>query len=195
MIRGQDVFIKNNAPTTLNTLTPKHRHFVEAYEGDVITAMLAAGFKGAPNYLQEKGEELLANPLIVEAIKERSRYKAKTLKIIADREERQALLTSFMRNEDPHYKEETDSNGIPLPVPNIPLANRLKALELLGKSEGDFVENVNINGNVTLTDLVTKSYKVVESVDEIEAEYRELKELAKLNPPEPTEDSLEGKYL
>lgn len=180
---------------TLQTLTKKHRVFVEAYDGDVVTAMLAAGFDGAPNYLKDKGEQLLNNPLIIEAIKERSRHKAKTLKIIADREERQALWTAVMRNEDPHWKEEKDANGIPIPVPNIPLQTRLKAMELLGKSEGDFVENVNINGNVTLTDLVTGSYKVAESADEIEAEYKILKEQAKKQIEPPKEDSIAGKYL
>jgi hypothetical protein len=178
----------------LHTLTKKHRLFVEAYAGDEVTAMLAAGFTGAPNYLKQKAEELLQNPLIQEAIKERSRFLAKTYKVIADREERQATLTAIMRNEDPHRKPEVDATGIPIPEGNIPLPTRLKALELLGKSEGDFTETLNIQGNVTLTDLVLKSYKNDIPLEDIEAEYYRAQETKSLPAPDNLEDSL-GDFL
>jgi len=167
----------------LTSLTKKHRLFVEAYYGDEIAAMLAAGFEGAPNYLKSKAEELLADPIIMEAIKERSRYRAKTFRVIADREERQALLTSWMRNEDPHRKEERDANGVPIPEGNLPESMRVKALELLGKSEGDFVENINHTGNISLTDLVMQSYKDDASIEDIEAEYYRVKEAKPLPAP------------
>lgn len=160
----------------LITLTKKHRLFVEAYAGDVISAMLAAGFEGVPAYLQAKGDELLANPLIQEAIKERSRYMAKTFKNIADREERQALLTAWMRNEDPYRVEEKDANGAPIPRGNLPESMRVKALELLGKSEGDFVDNVHHTGSLTFAELVGKSYEVEDDIEAIEAEYNQVQE-------------------
>lgn len=160
----------------LVTLNKKHRLFVEGYDGDVINAMLAAGFTGVPAYLKSKGEELLRNPLIVEAIKERSRYMAKTFKVIADREERQSLWTAVMRNEDPHHKEERDANGVPIPQGNIPIPIRLKAAELLGKSEGDFIDNVHHTGTIGFSELVTQSYKVEESIESIEAEYNTIQE-------------------
>lgn len=160
----------------MNVLSKKHRLFVEAYDGDTVNAMLAAGFVGVPAWLEQQGDKLLNDPLIIEAIKERSRYQAKTFRIIADREERQALLTSWMRNEDPHELEERDANGAPIPKGNLPMQNRIKALELLGKSEGDFVENINHTGNVTFSEMVTKSYQVTESVEDIEAEYNLIRE-------------------
>lgn len=170
----------------LTPLTKKHRLFVEAYSGDVISAMLAAGFTGAPNYLKFEGERLLSNPVIVEAIKERSRYMAKTFQVIADRDERMAFLTNVMRNEDPHYKEERDINGVPIPQGNIAMQNRLKAVELLGKAHGDFVENINMNANLSITDLVMQSYKVEESIEDIEAEYYRVQEAQEVKTlPEP----------
>jgi phage terminase small subunit len=173
----------------LATLTKKHRLFVEAYTGDTINAMLAAGFEGVPAYLKEKGEELLANPIIQEAIKERSRYMAKTFKNIADREERQVLLTSWMRNEDPYRLEEKDANGAPVPRGNLPDSMRLKALELLGKSEGDFVDRIEHSGNLSFSELVTKSYEVEEDIEAIEAEYRQVKEAQAKKLEAPKEDA------
>lgn len=149
---------------------------MEAYSGDAVTAMLAAGFTGVPEYLKQEGERLLANPLIIEAIKERSRFMAKTFQVIADRDERMAFLTDVMRNSDPHAKEERDSAGVPMPVGNIAMQNRLKAVELLGKAHGDFVENINLNANLSISDLVMQSYNVQESVEDIEAEYYRAKE-------------------
>lgn len=173
----------------LSTLTKKHRLFVEAYAGDEISAMLAAGFIGAPGYLKQQAEKFLADPIIIEAIKARSRYTAKTFAVIADREERQATLTAVMRNEDPHYREEKDANNVPLPIANIPLATRLKALELLGKSEGDFVENVNVHHSGTIAELIMDSYRVTDSVEDIEAEYRRVKNpspLPEIEAPAPS---------
>lgn len=180
------------ANTTL--LNRKVRLFVEAYVGDIPTAMLAAGFEGHPTYLKQKGEEFLANPVIQEAIKERSRYMAKTLNVIADRDERLAFLTNVMRNHDPDYIEEKDANGLPIKQGNIPLQNRLKAVELLGKAHGDFVENVNLNANVAITDLVMASYKVKESIEDIEAEYYRAKEAEALPAPTAPTPSL-GDFL
>jgi hypothetical protein len=164
---------------TLVTLTKKHRLFIEAYDGDDVGAMRIAGWNGTDSYLRSKANELLADPLIIEAIKERSRFKAKTLKAIADREERQAFWTAVMRNEDPHHKEEVDANGVPIPQGNIPLQVRIAASEKLGKSEGDFIENVNVQGNFTFTELVGKSYEVEDDIESIEAEYRAVKEKQK----------------
>lgn len=172
----------------LTTLTRKHRLFVEAYAGDVISAMLAAGFTGAPEWLKQEGEKLLENPIIIEAIKERSRYMAKTFHVIADRDERMALLTSWMRNEDPHRKEEKDAAGIPIPQGNLPESMRVKALELLGKSEGDFVDKLEVSGKLTVTEAIMKSYKLEElgmDDDAIEAEYWAAKDRAKNPSPLP----------
>lgn len=168
---------------SLNTLTKKHRLFVEAYDGDVVSACLAAGWSGDPNYLKQVGEKLIADPLIVEAIRERSKYLGRMNKSIADREELQTFWTLVMRNQDPHWREEKDSNGIPVPTPNIPMQNRLKAAELIGKSEGMFIEKVDMNVNMSMADLVMQSYHDDTPIEAIEAEYRSSSSGNKTEPP------------
>jgi hypothetical protein len=162
-------------------LSDQHRLFVESYDGDELYAMRVAGYTGTDHSLKEKAKKLLANPSIVAAIKDRSKYIATTHKVIADREERQSLWTAIMRNEDPYHKEEKDSNGVPIPESNIPLPVRLKASELLGKSEADFIEKLDINSNVTITDIIAQSYSIEDDIDTIEAQYRLLRE-RKQNP-------------
>jgi phage terminase small subunit len=186
----------------LSKLTPRQRLFVEVYDGNEENSARLAGFSGAPNYLKKKGEELISDPLIVEAIRERSKYMADTKKAIADREERQQLWTSILRNEDPHRKEEVDENGAPVPEGNIPLPIRLKASELLGKSEADFVEKIDMTSHVTLSDIVLGAYKTSDkSLEDIEAEYKILREQQKAqelvtdntgsDKPEPTIETIE----
>jgi len=161
-------------------MTPKLRMFVEAYDGDPVYAARVAGFTGADNYLKQKTNELLENPTIIEAIKQRARYMAGLKKTIATREERQQLWSDVMRNEDPHRIEEFDSNGVPIPVTNIPLLTRMKASELLGKSEADFIDKVETTVTHSLSDLVMQSYKLSKeedlSIEAIEAEYFKAKE-------------------
>lgn len=163
----------------LTALSKAHRLFVEAYDGDVVYACRIAGIGGASAsdaYLKRKGEELLKEPLILEAIKDRSKYILSTKHAIATREERQALWTAIMKNQDPHRKEEVDSNGVPIPEGNIPLPIRLKASELLGKSEADFVEKIDMSVQHTLTDLIAQSYQDDTPIEAIEAEYKRIKE-------------------
>jgi len=159
-------------------LNPRYRLFVEAYDGDETYAARIAGYTGSDRYLKEKGLALLKNPEIVEAIKERSKYLNNMKSAIATREERQKLWTDIMKNNDPHRKEELDGNGIPIPEGNIPLVTRLKASELLGKSEADFIDKIDVNHTVTLSDIILKSYEKDEtkSLEDIEAEYYRLKE-------------------
>jgi phage terminase small subunit len=178
-------------------LTPKQRMFVEAYDGDPIYAARIAGYTGAKEYLTKTTNTLLEKPIIIEAIKERTKYMTDLKKTIATREERQQLWSDVMRNEDPHRIEELDSNGVPLPIANIPLLTRMKASELLGKSEADFIDKVETTVTHSLSDLVMQSYKLNQpedlSIEAIEAEYFKAKEnntLPKVNPipDEPIQD-------
>lgn len=171
-------------------ISPKHRVFVEAFDGDVIYAMRVAGYNGSDNYLKQKGEELLSIPLIQKAIEDRKKYVANLKETIATREERQALWSLIMKNEDPYRKEELDDNGVPVPEGNIPLPIRLKASELLGKSEADFIDKVDVNHNVSLSDIILKSYDkgASKSIEEIEAEYYQLEEDKQLEAPEKIDD-------
>lgn len=104
-------------------LTAKQQAFVEAYAGNATAAALAAGY--SEKTARSQGQRLLTNDDIQDAIKAReARRLAPT---IATRQERQEFWTSVLRNEDEAMKD------------------RLKAAELLGKSEGDFLERVEVD--------------------------------------------------
>ena len=164
----------------MDVLSPKHRLFVEAYSGDLLEAMQVAGYIGQPEQLTKRGQELLLNPHIITAIQERSKYLLKTQNIVADREERQAFWTSVMRNQDPHRIATLDEFGKAKPAEAVPMAQRLKAAEMLGKSEADFTENLRVDGTITVTDIITESYKIPDDdLDAIEAEYEEIYKIKK----------------
>lgn len=175
----------------LESLNNKLRHFVDVYDGDVVSSMRIAGYTGADSYLKQKGNQLLEEPLIQIALRDRDMFKEKKRKAIADREERQALWTAIMRNEDPHHKEETDPvTNMPIPQTNIPLQTRLKASELLGKSEADFVDKIDMTVQHSLSDLIAQSYKVEQSIEDIEAEYYKIKGPEQLPTQLPTIEDL-----
>ena len=158
-------------------LNHRQKLFVEAYCGDSADAAIQAGYSGTMDSMRRQGDKLLSDPTIMECIKARSRYLNKMGNAVASREERQMMWTAIMNNEDPHHREEKDSNGIPIPKANLPMNMRLKASELLGKSEGDFVERIDINANVSISDIISESYQVGTevSLDSIEAQYREVR--------------------
>lgn len=101
-------------------LTERQKRFVEAYQGNAAEAAIAAGYSAKTAYTI--GSENLRKPQIVAAIKARQ---DKTVKpMIANREARQKFWTETMLSQD------------------VKMPERLKASELLGKSEGDFLERV-----------------------------------------------------
>ena len=110
-------------------LTTKMRAFVEAYCGNATEAALKAGY--SPRTAAFIGAENLKKPQIKEAIAEREKISSELR--IADRQERQSFWTSVMRD------------------PEEDMKNRLKAAELLGRSECDFVEKVELNGTLEAT--------------------------------------------
>lgn len=105
-------------------LTPKQARFVAAYCGNATEAAREAGY--STKTAAFIGAENLKKPQISKAIKERRDKRLASL--IATREERQQFWTNLMRDED--RKE----------------ADRLKASELLAKSEGDFLERRELTG-------------------------------------------------
>jgi hypothetical protein len=164
----------------MDVLSPKHRLFVEAYSGDLLEAMQVAGFVGQPEQLTKKGKELLLNPHVHTAIQERSKYLLKISTVVADREERQAFWTSVMRNQDPHRLPILDDFGKAKPAESVPMAQRLKAAEMLGKSEADFTENLQVSGTITVTDIISDSYQIPDDdLEAIEAEYEEIYKIKK----------------
>lgn len=105
-------------------LTARQQRFVDAYDGNATAAALAAGYsKKTAAFI---GAENLKKPKIAAAI--RARERERTSPLIATREERQSFWTATMRDEAAEMRD------------------RLKASELLGKSEADFTDKLQASG-------------------------------------------------
>lgn len=111
-------------------LNARQKAFVAAYAGNATQAARDAGYTGSDATLGVTGHELLKNPKIAEAIK--ARETKRDSKRIATREERQAFWTEVF-----HDSEQN-------------ILARLKASELLGKSEADFIERQRHEGSITI---------------------------------------------
>lgn len=109
-------------------LNAMRQAFVEAFCGNATEAALKAGY--SPKTAYSQGQRLLKNDEVKAAIAERG--KSASSARIATREERQAFWTSVMR--DPAEKTQ----------------DRLRAAELLGKSECDFAERVEVSGEMDI---------------------------------------------
>jgi phage terminase small subunit len=113
-------------------LTEKQRRFVEAYMGEAAgngtRAAELAGYQGNRRTLESIGSENLRKPEIVRAMTQRVADDP----VVADRKLRQQFWSDVMRDVD------------------VELRWRLKASELLGKSQGDFVERRIINDGGTI---------------------------------------------
>ena len=124
-------------------LTTKQKAFIQSYCGNATEAALKAGYsKKTAAFI---GAENLKKPQIIEQIKKREEKRAD--KRIATREERQIFWTQTMKDEKADMRD------------------RLRASELLGKSEADFTEKVDVKGELTLglADLVQEVEKDVRS--------------------------------
>jgi len=97
---------------------------VDAYAGNATEAAIAAGY--SHQTARAQGSRLLTNADIREAIEAR-RSKASE-RLIATREDRQRFWTGVLRDVGAEMRD------------------RLKASELLGKSEADFTEKVEHSG-------------------------------------------------
>jgi phage terminase small subunit len=115
-------------------LTAKQKKFVEAYAGNGTEAARQAGYSGSDATLAQTAYELLRKPEIKSQIDARQQRAVSSL--VAAREERQAMWTATMRDV------------------TLPIRDRLRASELLGKSEGDFIDKVEVSGKLRLEDLV-----------------------------------------
>lgn len=97
-------------------LTQKMRAFVEAYDGSVENAAKKAGIT------YQYARKLSTKVNIIAAI--RNKQSTQLMPLIATREERQQFWSETMKN------------------PEIDMKDRLKASELLGKSNADFTEKI-----------------------------------------------------
>lgn len=107
-------------------LTERQRRFCEAYAANGGNAMGAAKVAGYSKP-QQQGIVVLESIRVAAALEELR--KETTNAAIATREERQSFWTSILRGQTP------DGNG---ELPKF--ADRLKASELLGRSQADFIE-------------------------------------------------------
>jgi phage terminase small subunit len=112
----------------MDELTDKQKKFVAVYEGNATEAARLAGYKGSDETLRQVGSENLTKPHILSLIQNRNNKEIN--KMIATREERQQFWSSIMRNEQSEMRD------------------RLKASELLGKSQADFTEKVEHSGSL-----------------------------------------------
>ena len=101
-------------------LNAKQKAFVEAYSGNATEAAEKAGYSKKTAHSQ--GQRLLKHVEVAEAIKGREQRESRNR--IASRQRRQEFWTDTMENADAEMKD------------------RLRACELLGKSEGDFLDRV-----------------------------------------------------
>jgi phage terminase small subunit len=136
----------------------KQEKFCQLYAatGNATQSWKDAGYK----YTSENGARVAAsnfvnkNPNIKARLAELAE-EAKTY-AIADIQEMQSVLTAIIREELDEEKlmSENWGEGVSRIVSKrqkAALKDRLKAIELLGKMQGAFVDNVNIKGTVPIT--------------------------------------------
>ena len=109
-------------------LTPKQKKFIEAYAGNATEAAKAAGYSEKTAY--SAGQRLLKGVEIQNAIREREEMEARER--IATRQQRQEFWTEVMNG---------DWND---------MSDRIRASELLGKSEADFIDKKQVDLTATV---------------------------------------------
>jgi hypothetical protein len=180
---------------TKPALTSKERLFVRAFTGDTVYALRTAGYDGKDEYLIELGRQMLSRTDIKVAIMENLNKAEKKESAILSKIERMELLSALARNSDPYtklVKNEFGVEDLPAP-PSIP--ERLKAIDMLNKMEGEYTKNINVKHEYSLSDMVLQSYQDdTLPIDTIEAEYLRVRdaeeEVAPIEPPKP-----EGLFL
>jgi phage terminase small subunit len=118
--------IANNQRKIHRRLTVKQKRFIDFYTGNAAEAARLAGYSGNDDTLKQVGAENLTKPYIVKAIQEREKQRNQA--DIANREERQRFWTDGMRDE------------------KAKMSDRAKHSELLGRSEGDFLDRTKHEG-------------------------------------------------
>ena len=121
-------------------LSERERRFVDAYMGEAAgngtKAAELAGYKGTSKVLQVQASRMLSKAMIRTAIADRVEADPQ----IADRTQRQRLWSDIAFGRAAYTE--------------AALRDRLKASELLGKSQADFVEKFEHSGTVTIPSTV-----------------------------------------
>jgi phage terminase small subunit len=110
-------------------LTAKQAKFIEVYDGNGTQSAKAAGYNGSNAALGKIAYDLLRLPHIDAAIKARESKAIQSA--VMNRLDRQIFWSELIKD------------------PKLDVYARLRASELLGKSEADFTERVvNVDGNL-----------------------------------------------
>lgn len=118
-------------------LSSKQKRFIELFDGsNARAAALAAGY--GEKHLAQAVRRLLTNDRVLAEIENREFKKPDVL--INSKYARQRWFAELMENEA------------------LNTSDRLRAAELLGRSEGDFVDRIE-HSKMTLEDLMVESYK------------------------------------
>ncbi len=120
-----------------NNLSEKQKLFIQVYEGNGADAARKSGYLGSDKALAQRAYELLTNPKIVRLIRKRNDPQKQAL--IATRIDRQKFWSDTMND------------------PTADPKDRLKASELLGRSEGDFIEKHEVKTKHTFESLIVGS--------------------------------------
>lgn len=118
-------------------LSVRMRKFAAVYDGNGAAAAELAGYKGSRATLAQQAYRLLRNPDVAALIE--AREEGSLSKLVLSRLERQQRWSEIACD------------------PDVKVREQLKALELLGKSEGDFTERLEVKGELTLEALVMGS--------------------------------------
>lgn len=120
-------------------LSVRMRKFAAVYDGNGADSAKAAGYAGSRATLSQQAYRLLRNPDVVALIE--AREEGSFARLTLTRIERQELWSEIAADPDAKARD------------------RLKASELLGKSEGDFTERLEVKGELTLEALVLAAHK------------------------------------
>ncbi len=132
----------------MGELTLRQRAFVQAYTGNAAEAARQAGY--SERTCRAIGQRLLTQVDIKQALREREQERLNPL--IASREQRQEFWTQTMWDE------------------NQEMQHRLKAAELLGRSEGDFMERLQVDSTIEVVGYLFDPRARAELLREIEEE-------------------------
>jgi phage terminase small subunit len=115
----------------------KAQKFALIYDGNGLESARSAGYEGGNHALAVSASRLLRDPRVRDIIAQRT--EADVERFILSREERQELWSQLALDT------------------TLDASDRLKALELLGKSQADFTEKLEVKGDLTLRDLLRES--------------------------------------
>lgn len=157
-------------------LSEQQLKFIECFKGDADKAALEAGYKMTTSltHWRRKIADLMRNPMIqAEIEKKNPTYRAPSLNTKLGRK---AWLEDKIINEAKYE-----------------VRDRLKAFELLGRMEGDFIDRVEHSGQMTFEQYVEASLAGQgKSPKEIAANVRPLRPYPELGSPEEEAEDASG---